>query len=238
MTFQNGTLAQQVQRTVREGDPYLAVEIMTRAADPMTVARRYADVTRELYKQRDLPAFVAVSRQGIEYLLSRAAEAAQTDPANADELRGAAKTLAYNLAANTWPGWNDPRIVITAADLAAGMEAARLNLRLAQELKRGAEPMFNAHWMIGAMELARGNTAEALQAYEQARRIAVEAKLRAYELLAAGSMAIAKIAGKQDRSAAERELDGVRQALISEKLTDGKFYADQLETACQVFCRP
>ena len=148
---------------------------MARLGEPKAVARAYNDVTRDLYRtRRDLPAFVVVSRQGIEYLLVKAAEVERSDAVLAEELRGAAKTMAYNLAANTWPGWNQPGIRITPADLEAGMEAARLNLRLAIDLKRGPDPMFNAHWVIGALELARGRHAEAIASYEQARKIAAE----------------------------------------------------------------
>ena len=39
-------------------------------------------------------------------------------------LRLQGKKLAYNLAADTWPGWNEPGIVITTSDLDAGLDAA------------------------------------------------------------------------------------------------------------------
>src|SRR5688572_8312626 len=117
------------------------------------------------------------------------------------------------------------------------MEAARLNLRLAIDLKRGPDPMLNAHWVIGALELARGRHAEAIASYEQARKIAAESNLPAYGLLAGGSIAIVKIAGKINVAEGERELSQVKSSLVSQNLSDGKFYADQLETAYQVFVK-
>jgi hypothetical protein len=211
---------------------------MSRLGDPRAVARGYNEVTRDLYQtRRDLPAFVLVSRQGIEYLLIKATEADRTDPSAANELRGAAKTLAYNLAANTWPGWNEAGIRIRPEDLEAGMEAARLNLRLALELQRGAEPLFNAYWIIGALELAQGRHNEAIASYEQARKLANQESLRGYALLAGGSIAIAKIAGKVDVAAGEREFVQAKTALTTGNLSDGKFLADQLDVAYQVFVR-
>ena len=238
MTLQAEPLATQIQKAVQDGNSYAAAEIMARLGEPKAVARAYNDVTRDLYRtRRDLPAFVVVSRQGIEYLLIKAAEVEKSDAVLAEELRGAAKTLAYNLAANTWPGWNQPGIRITPADLEAGMEAARLNLRLAIDLKRGPDPMFNAHWVIGALELARGRHAEAIASYEQARKIAAESNLPANGLLAGGSIAIVKIAGKINVAEGERELSQVKTSLVSQNLSDGKFFADQLETAYQVFVK-
>jgi hypothetical protein len=238
MTLQAEPLALQIQKIIRSGDPYCAIEIMARQGDLKTVERVYYEVTRDLYRNlHDLPAFVTVSRQGIDYMLWKASELDPTDSALAEEMRGAAKTLAYNLASNTWPGWNEPEIRITASEMDAGMEAARLNLRLGIELKRGAEPMFNAHWIIGALELARGRHAEAIRSYEQARQIAIEATLRSCALLASGSIAIAKIVGGIDAVEGERELLQVKTSLTSENLNDGKFFSDQLETAYQVFTK-
>jgi hypothetical protein len=209
---------------------------MARQGDAKTVARLYTEVTRDLYRRvKDLPASIIVSRQGIDYFLAKAAEVERTDAPLANELRGVAKTLAYNLAANTWPGWNESGIRPTPTDIETGLDAARLNLRLAQELSRGAEPMFNAHWIIGAMELARGRHADAIRSYEQARQISSEASLRHYTLLAEGSIAIARIAGKINVTDNEREFRRVKSDLTAGGVTDGKFYSDQLDTTYKFF---
>jgi len=235
-TLQADPLYLQVQKAVQAGDSYKAVEIMARQGDAKTVARLYTEVTRDLYRRlRDLPSFIIVSRQGIDYFLAKAVEVERTDAALSNEVRGAAKTLAYNLAANTWPGWNDPGIRPTVSEIDTGLEAARLNLRLATELNRGADPMFNALWIIGALELARGHHADAIRSYEQARRISSEAALKSYTLLAEGSIAIAKIAARIDVAESDREFRRVKSELASGAVTDGKFYSDQLDTAYQVF---
>ena len=48
---------------------------------------------------------------------------------------------------------------------------------------------------------------------------------------------MAKIVGKVDTAQGERELSQVKSALTSENLADGKFLADQLDTAYQVFVK-
>jgi tetratricopeptide (TPR) repeat protein len=206
---------------------------VTPKLSPADIHRSHAIFTEHVAICRRL------SRQppGDRILLVKATEVEKADATLAEELRGTAKTMAYNLASNTWPGWNETGIRITPADIEAGMEAARLNLRLAIELKRGPDPMFNAHWVIGALELARGRHDEAIASYEQARKIATDSNLRAYALLAGGSIAIAKIAGKINVSEGERDLAQVKSSLTSENLNDGKFFADQLEATYQIFVK-
>ena len=48
---------------------------------------------------------------------------------------------------------------------------------------------------------------------------------------------MAKIVGKVDTAQGERDLSQVKSALTSENLADGKFFADQLDTAYQVFVK-
>ena len=237
MTLQSEPLSLQIQRTIQNGDSFAAVEIMARQGDAKAIARAYSEVTRDLYRKfHDLSAFVIASRQGIEYLLARASELDSTDSALATDLRLSAKAMAYNLASNAWPGWNEPGSA-TPNDIEAGLDAARLNLRLAIDLKPGPEPMFNAHWIIGALELARGRANEAIRSYEQARQIADDANLHSYLLLAQGSVALAKIVGNIDSAGGQRELAQVKTSLNSENLKDGKFFSDQLDTSYQALIK-
>ena len=93
---------------------------------------------------------IALARAGIHRALFEADRVPTADPDAAEALRGQAKTIAYDLGANLWPGWQDEGIVLTPADLTTGLEAARLNLRLAEQLGRPALPRCNAHWLLGA----------------------------------------------------------------------------------------
>jgi len=71
-----------------------------------------------------------------------------------DRLRSTAKGLAYDVGSLTWPGWEEPGIDPTPEDLAFGRECARLNLRLAIELKKPALKISMAYWLVGADALA------------------------------------------------------------------------------------
>src|SRR5579872_5380750 len=103
-----------------------------------------------LYAHRDVAGMIVFGLAGIRYCLAKSQQRESSDPETSAELKGLAKAMAYNLGANTWPGWDDEGIILGGTDLAIGMHAALLNLRLAHELARGSEVMGNAHWLIGA----------------------------------------------------------------------------------------
>lgn len=218
------------QAILRTSDSYAVAEFLEQEGAPRAIARRYFGVMNALYwKKHDLPALMAVARPGIHYCLSRAKDAPEAEAA---ELRGIAKSMAYDLASFTWPGWNDPGVSPKKADEAIGLDAARLNLRLAVELKRGAEPMFNAHWVLGAQQLAAGQFPEAIRSFEQSVEIARTAKNRGQELMATGYALVAKQLLAPDAEM-EKALTANAMALVKEK--DGQFFQDQIATARQVF---
>lgn len=220
----------EVQRLLRTQDSFAAAEYLEAEGDPKTVGQRYHRVMNALYQQQhDLPAVVMVARFGIHYCLSRAPGAPEPQAA---ELRGLAKTLAYNLAAFTWPGWDDPHVHPTPADEATGLDAARLNLRLAIELKRGPGPLLNAHWLLGAYQLAGGQFSAAVRSFEQSADFARQDKNRGAELMAQGYALLTRVLEGKDPTA-EAALRANAEALLPEQ--DGVFYRDQIVAARKVF---
>lgn len=219
-----------VRELLRGTDSFAVAEYLEADGDAKTVAQRYQRAMNALYwKQHDLPAVLVVARCGIHYCLSRA----KGEPeARAVDLRGIGKSMAYDLASFTWPGWAEAGIHPTAADEAAGLDAARLNLRLAVELKRGAEPMANAHWVLGAQQLAAGQFAEALPSFQRSAEFARQHQNRGMELMAQGYGILTRLLEGKD-PAAEGELRANAAALVKEK--DGEFFRDQIATAHQVF---
>lgn len=220
----------QVQALLRTSDRYAAAEWLEQGGEPRVIARRYFAVMSALYwKKHDLPAVLAVAPAGIHFCLSRAKGAPE---AEASELRGLAKSMAYDLASFTWPGWNEPGISPSLSDEAIGLDAARLNLRLAIELKRGSDPMFNAHWALGAHQLAAGRFEEAVRSFEQAAETARSAKNRGQELMAAGYALLTKLVAAPNAET-EKAYAANEAALVKEK--DGPFFRDQIVTARRVF---
>lgn len=220
----------EVQRLLHTRDSFAAAEYLEAEGDPKTVSLRYHRVMNDLYKkQHDLPAVVSVARFGIHYCVSRAQGLPE---APAAELRSLGKTMAYNLAAFTWAGWDDASIHPTASDEATGLDAARLNLRLAIELKRGPGPLLNAHWMLGAHQLGLGKFSEAIRSFEQAAEFARQDKNRGGELMAQGYVLLTQLMQGPD-PAAETAFRANAEALPKEP--DGEFFRDQLIAARKVF---
>jgi len=220
----------EILKILRESDSYAAAQHIQRDGSADEIAKRYSELSKELYwKKKDVCAAISIGRCGILYCLIRSSEC---DGESADRLRGVAKGIAFNMASFAWPGWGEPGISITPADLAAGRDAAKLNLRLAVELRRPAEPMMNAHWMIGAYFLADGRTAEAIAAFENAERFGEQAEEPAAVAMCRSYSALARLAGD---SSCEGEFVESLGALRQIESKDSAFYVEQLETARRVF---
>ena len=176
---------------------------------------------------------VLAARAGIQFCLDRAAQLDQGDEPAAAQLRGQAKAIAYNLGANCWPGWLDAGILITATERAIGLDAARLNLRLALELKRAAEPLGHAHWLLGAQLLAAGKHDQAAaeflaaaQQFGQAGKPTEQQMARAYE-------ALTRWLQHASDSSRREALDKILADLQALATDDARFFAGQVRTAAK-----
>lgn len=216
----------EVCELLAEADSWRALQWIERG-EPLQVVTRYSDLVMDLYwKKKDLDAVLVVGRAGIHYGLSMAqAENAR----NRAELQDAARTMAYNLGSFTWPGWDEAGIVLHPHHMAAGLDAARLYLRLAGELEKPPVARSRAHWLLGAHRLSAGQYAQAIDHFRQAAAAAGEADSPAEVLLNQGYVAVARRLRHGDGDAgAQAELDRIREALNT--LKDGPFFAEQLVT--------
>lgn len=215
----------------QQGDSYaIAERVQAAGGEAGAIATRYAELLRDVYwKAKDVALAVAVGRAGIYFALTKAAEA---DAAGEGEpvttLRGLAKQMAYNVASFAWPGWDEPGITVADADRLAGLDAARLNLRLAVELKRDASKRAAAHWMLGAHELTANGPASAVASFRRARELANTAgeAIMALDYEAFESLA-ACVASPNDATA-RTALDGFIERIACFDHPDAKFFADQL----------
>ncbi len=225
-----------VKVLLKDGDTFQAIQFLSAQGAPKRVAERYEDVVMDLYwKERAIPEMVAVARAGIQYCLTKAQEVEKEDPELAVYLKSSAKTNAYNLASFTWPGWDEKDLVIREADLEAGLDAARLNLRLAYELDKGPLRISMAHWALGAQLMAAGRHEEAVEAFALSKEKAHAALDSLYEMLALGYVGVAKILSGNLRAEGEKDLAKATGELKKLKTDDGRFCIDQLETAMRVF---
>ncbi len=190
----------------------------------------YNEAMRTAYwEDKDLAGAIAIAFAGISRLL---AEARHGSPEHARVRRSQAKALTYDLASFTWPGWDEPGIVITPPEMRAGHAAARANLAMAEELEKGDLPLSRAYWMLGAHELAASLFAEARTAFEAAATHADQAGTegRSQAALARAFALVAALAeGLGDGSELQAAI-----ALL-EAAEDGPAYAEQVRTARSVF---
>ena len=229
----------QIHRMLRVGDAYNAGLVMESFGEPRTISTRYLEVSNYLYwTAKDLPAVVTFAQQGIDLGVANARQVQNTNSQLATALQLSAATLAYNLASFTWPGWNEPGIEITSAHLTKGFQSAQLAVQLMTEANGEPPAMFGVNWVLGAHQLARGQYADAIAAFEKSHQIASAADLRGSALLARGYVGLAKVAGRSDTAQGEQELKAAKDALIAEGIQGGPSFVTQLDNAHMVFVKP
>jgi len=216
---------------------FAALDYLEGLGEPRTVGEAYLAVTQALIEaDKDLALAVWVSRAGIRYCLKEARAHEADAPRDAAALRETARVLAYNLASSTWPAWETEGITPTPDDLRAGFDAAKLNLRLTQELGLGPRAEAAAHWMLGAHHLARRELDGATGEFGACEGKATEANEPVAASMAKGYLAIVQIlSGEAD--AGRAACDAVLSELASTDSEEARFYHDQLERALAFFSK-
>ena len=161
-------------------------------------------------------------------LIQHALGLAERNPDQATEYKSAAIPMAYNLAAHTWIGWGAGQVgAVEAHHRRLGLEAARLNIKLAAEVGLGPERRRNGYWMLGAQQLAAGDYDAAAQSFRASAALGAESDDEAATSMAQGWVHVARILAGQDESG---DLDAVT-AKLRTLGEDGVFYAGQYAVA-------
>ncbi|HZZ43594.1 MAG TPA: hypothetical protein VFE58_11705 [Tepidisphaeraceae bacterium] len=198
---------------------------------PEQIAQQLFNRAHSAYwKDKDLPTSLSQGHACIQHALSCAE---QSPPDLANRLHSIAKSAAYNIASFTWPGWQEPGITITPADLASGRAAADLNLRLALELHRPPGPLASAHWLVGIHAMSVHDHAAAHHAFTQYRLIADTAEHRH---LADGYSAV-NLLLSTPTPAATTSFNTAVSELTKLNTEDSNFFAAQLLTIKQFFLK-
>lgn len=218
-----------------EQGEFEVIEFLAAQPDSLAVTRAFLEIVRHLYwKQKDIHRTVVMAQAGIQFGLTAAITVSGEESERAGEIRSAAKALAYDLGSFTWPGWDEPGMELSAAYIRFGHEAARLNLRLAQELQKGPLPLSRAFWLVGAHDLVRGERESAIQRFAEAKRGAETAGAAVEVRLAEGYEYLAVALSAPDSSQAVAALQRVQEELAT--IPDGGAdCAAQLQTAWKVF---
>ncbi|MBN2209631.1 MAG: hypothetical protein JW759_10100, partial [Candidatus Coatesbacteria bacterium] len=225
---------ERVKSLLLGGDSFEAVRYVNGLGEPLDVAKHYAGLVDSFYsKERSIPDMITMGRAGLQYCLTKADELADEAPEKAKSLKGVAKVISFNLAANAWPGWGEEGFVISRHDSVAGLDAAKLNLRMVKELNEGPVPLSVSHWAIGAQHIALGDYDKALEAFASSKKLAAEGDNKGGEWLAHGYTGITNIlAGSKDMG--QQELDEAIAGLDELDTDDAKFFIDQLKTVLKV----
>jgi hypothetical protein len=227
-----------VKQILKKEDTFKAIEYLNSLGKPPKIAKGYSDLVMDFFwKERSLADVITFARAGIHYCLTKPGTSGKRSTKELKELKGYAKVISYNLASFTWPGWNDKDIKISSRDLEIGLDAAKINLRLARELKRGAIPMAMAYWVLGAQHLASKNYDEALKAFGFSKKNAHKGNDQMSELLADGYIGITEITQGRKKTSGKKEFDMAVAGLRSIESDDSKFFISQLRTVLKVFTK-
>lgn len=227
-------LSERALELYRSQDSFAAILYICRQQDPKMTLNVLADMMRHQYwQEKDLVGSLAFARAGIQFGLQTALAYDISEPELAYELRSAAKGFAYNFASFAWRGWNEPGVLITAADHAAGFDAARVNLRLAIELERGDLPTSRAYWMVAAYHLADGNHELAIANFEQGVLYARRSGAGVDELLNHGYILVVNMLITPEDDSLQKDYEKLKTAF--REIEHGEDFILQLDTAHAVF---
>jgi hypothetical protein len=133
---------------VQAGKVVDAITIVEAIPNPMDASVAFIELARQVYRElQDVSSMIALANAGTQFALLKAAPTGNSS--DAEELRKYAKTLAFNTAANCWPGWGDAGIDIKEDHLQAGLKLTLLCRDLVAELNLGHKQRGNSHWLIG-----------------------------------------------------------------------------------------
>lgn len=218
---------------VQTGKVVDAISIIEGISDPMDASVAFMELSKQTYRGlQDVSSMVALGNAGTQFALRKAASSENS--ADAEKLKTSAKTLAFNTAANCWPGWGDAGIDIAEEHLQAGLKLSVLCRDLVVELALGHRARGNAHWLIGALHLAMGQHSEALAEFQRAKEESQAGGDADYVLLAEGYAALALKAQPEFRMAGDRELARILLLLGNRDTKDAQFFTSQLITADRV----
>jgi hypothetical protein len=213
-------------------DAFAVIEHLQALGTPVEVAAAYDALVRDAYwQQKDLAMVGLLATAGIYYCFAHAKLAADEDMRAG--FKSTAKTLAYNLASFTWPGWDEPGVTIDPADMARGLDAARLNVRLSMELGKSFDKVRSAAWLLGAHLLAAGRLEEAAFQF----RYAVPGPNEKDHALFKGYALLADLLMEGPAGPASMVWAEYLAALDAVPDEQAKFAREQLATAHRVFSR-
>ncbi|QDU94400.1 hypothetical protein Pla8534_21900 [Lignipirellula cremea] len=228
-------MLEKVVLLLEQSDSFAAMDLVESLDEPEESGLAYSNLVRDLYgKRKDVAGMLLIGRAGIRYCLDRAAEADDGNPEFAGKMRSQAKTIAFNVSVNAWPGWNEGAVV-TRSDSLTALDTARFHLRLTRELKHEPDKLGNAYWLIGAHHLALGQHAAAVEQFEYAIAKFNAADKPDYAQMVLGYQGMAEQAQPALADQGAKRLAAAQAALREMKTEDAAFFAKQLQEVSDYF---
>jgi len=226
---------ERAKQLVEQGDLGTALAGLSAHPDPLEVAKAHAGLAAFLYNtKKDVSGMLDCGRAGIKLSLAAAEQNSKTDEAVAARLEDKAKTLAFNVAANCWPGWDDDGIALTTEHMRTGLALAEQSLELVRKLRLGDQRQGTAHWLVGALHLALGHNGLAAMEFDCAKAAFDAAHQPIESRMVSGYRAIGDQRDGAKRDDAVREFARIVAALESENSDKARFFARQLRRAERV----
>lgn len=181
-----------------------------------------------IYKGKHLGAYLLLARSVFESAVEGAARS------NSAKDKEAYLTVAYmtafNIASNTWPGWNEGEIEAEQQEI--GLRFSRTHMKIVEPLDLSANKRATALWIGAAHELAAENFDTARSLFRQAKSLGKEDGNEETTLMNQGWLLVIDIL--QGTNEADSELEELKLRM-SKMSDDGKFYAQQYDDALKVF---
>lgn len=225
-------------RTFDQGDSFLVYHRVESIEDPVAAARVYSELVGELFKRRNIPRMIMVGHAAVRYCERQARTLDKDNSAASTKLKEAAKVIAFNVGANTWPGWGEEGLQLTTSDLSFGLDSARVSLRLAEELGGDPNVLGNGHWLVGAHLLSIGDADGATREFALSANFFQTAGNSTAELMAKGYEAIAGGLDPVVRESSREHLRMVLDALSKDESKDAPFFVEQIKTAAKIVLGP
>jgi hypothetical protein len=87
-----------------------AISVIDSHEDPAVVGSALNSIVKKLYREySDVTDMIVAGNLGLDYCLRKSAAESNEDKKR--ELKKLGKIIAFNTAANCWPGWGDPGII-------------------------------------------------------------------------------------------------------------------------------
>ena len=210
-------------------DPFnttpLSAEELRRANYVATLALRGGET---IFDGKHLGAYLLLARSVFESAVEGAARSKSSNDEEA--YLTAAYMTAYNIASNTWPGWNEGEIEDEHREM--GLRFSRTHMKIVEQMNLPPGKRATALWIGAAHELAAKNYDTARSLFTQAKSLAEEDGNEEITLMNQGWLLVVDVL--QGNSDADSDLKELKRRLSSMS-DDGKFYAGQYDGALRAF---